>query len=162
MALSLLLVLMARYGGFAQSVQSDSLERNAYEPRENHHNLYFGAKVGLIYFFGLELDYIFKTRDVSRFYLAAAAQSSLIITSANAGGGVFLGRTGIGVGCRYHHLFWFESEDESRIQPGYGPEIIYNKTIGSKYIFNLHAGGVITEGYFFPDVTFGVFLPLYK
>ena len=52
------------------------------------------------------------------------------------------------------------SEAESKIQPGYGPEVVYNKTIGTKYIINLHAGGIITEGSFFPDVSFGVFLPL--
>ena len=73
---------------------------------------------------------------------------------------MFLGKTGIGLGCRYHHLLWFESEKESKIQPGYGPEIVYNKTIGTKYIINLHAGGIVTKGSVFPDVTFGIFIPL--
>jgi hypothetical protein len=123
-------------------------------------NFYVGAKVGLVFLLGLEMNYIMQTHGTNRFYLAVAAQSSLIINSANAGGGIFLGKTGIGVGCRYHHLLWFESEKESKIQPGYGPEIIYNKTIGTKYIINLHAGGIVTKGSFFPDISFGIFLPL--
>ena len=123
-------------------------------------NFYLGAKLGLIYVFGIEANYILQTRDINRMYLAAAIQSSFIVNSINAGGGVFLGRTGVGVGCRYHHLLWFESEKDSKIQPGYGPELVYNKTIGTKYIINLHAGGIITKGSFFPDVSFGVFLPL--
>lgn len=94
--------------------------------------------------------------------MAAAIQTSLVVNSANVGGGVFLGKTGIGIGCRYHHLLWFESESDSKIQPGYGPEVVWNRTIGTKYIINLHAGGIITEGSFFPDISFGVFLPLNK
>jgi len=124
------------------------------------HNFYLGAKVGLVYIIGIETNYIIQSRDVNRVYLAAAIQTSFIVNSINAGGGVFLGKTGVGLGCRYHHLLWFESESDSKIQPGYGPEIVYNKTIGTKYIINLHAGGIITKGSFFPDISFGVFLPL--
>jgi hypothetical protein len=127
---------------------------------QTRHNIYVGAKVGLVYLLGIEMDYILQTRGVNRLYAAAALQSSFIVNSANIGGGVFLGKTGIGIGCRYHHLLWFESEKDSKIQPGYGPEVIYNKTIGTKYIINLHVGSIITEGSFFPDVTFGIFIPL--
>lgn len=132
------------------------------EIKKTNHNFYLGAKVGLVYVFGLELEYIIQTNEINRFYLATAVQSSLIVNSFNAGGGFFLGKTGIGLGCRYHHLLWFENEKESKIQPGYGPEVIWNKTIGTKYIINLHAGGIITEGSFFPDISFGIFLPLNK
>jgi hypothetical protein len=124
------------------------------------HNFYLGAKVGLVYILGIETNYILQTREINRLYLAAAVQSSFIVNSINAGGGIFLGKTGVGLGCRYHHLLWFESEKDSKIQPGYGPELVYNKTIGTKYIINLHAGGIITKGSFFPDISFGVFLPL--
>jgi hypothetical protein len=130
------------------------------EQKSTKGKLYAGAKVGLVYILGLEMSYVLETQNTSRLYLAAALQSSFIINSANAGGGVFLGRSGVAVGCRYHHLLWFESENDSKIQPGYGPEVIYNKTIGTKYIVNLHAGGIITKGSFFPDISFGVFLPL--
>ncbi len=130
--------------------------------KKTKHNFYLGAKVGLVYVLGIELDYIVQTDDINRFYLAAAVQSSVVVNSINAGGGFFLGKTGIGLGCRYHHLLWFESEKDSKIQPGYGPEVIWNKTIGTKYIINLHAGGIITKGAFFPDISFGLFLPLNK
>lgn len=130
------------------------------DSKKANHNFYLGAKVGLVYVFGIELEYIIQTNEINRMYLATSVQSSLIINSFNAGGGFFLGKTGVGMGCRYHHLLWFESEKESKIQPGYGPEVIWNKTIGTKYIVNLHAGGIITEGSFFPDISFGVFLPL--
>lgn len=127
-----------------------------------NHNFYLGGKLGLIFVFGIELNYIIQTHEINRVYFAAAIQSSLIINSANVGGGFFLGKTGVGLGCRYHHLLWFESEKDSKIQPGYGPEVVWNKTIGTKYIINLHAGGIITKGSFFPDISFGVFLPLNK
>ncbi len=130
------------------------------EAKTVSHDFYFGAKVGVIYLVGLELNYILETHEVNRFYLALAVQTSLVVNSANAGGGIFLGKTGLGLGCRYHHLLWFDAEPEHKIQPGYGPEIIYNKTIGTRYIINLHAGGIITKGSFFPDISFGVFLPL--
>lgn len=142
--------------------QNSALETNSDKIHSGRNNFYLGAKVGLVYLFGVELEYIYKTNDINRFYLAAAIQSSVIINSANAGGGFFLGKTGLGLGCRYHHLLWFESEKDSKIQPGYGPEVVYNKTIGTKYIVNLHAGCVISEGYLFPDISFGVFLPLNK
>ena len=126
------------------------------------HNFYLGGKLGLIYLFGIETNYILQKKDINRIYLAAAIQTSLVVNSINGGGGFFLGKTGVGVGCRYHHLLWFESERDSKIQPGYGPELVWNRTIGTKYIINLHAGGIITEGSFFPDISFGVFLPLNK
>lgn len=127
-----------------------------------NHNFFLGGKLGLIFVFGIEMDYIIQTHEINRVYFAAAIQSSLIINSANIGGGFFLGKTGVGLGCRYHHLLWFDIEKDSKIQPGYGPEVVWNKTIGTKYIINLHAGGIITEGSFFPDISFGVFLPLNK
>ena len=133
---------------------------NPEDIKKTNHNFYLRAKVGLVYVFGVELEYIIQTREINRFYLATSIQSSIIVNSFNAGGGFFLGKSGIGLGCRYHHLLWFESEKGSKIQPGYGPEVIWNKTIGTKYIINLHAGGIITKGSFFPDISFGVFLPL--
>lgn len=143
----------------AQAIVENNSETD-YQEQTVKNNFYVGAKVGLVYVLGIEINYILQTHEVNRLYLAAAIQSSFIVNSANAGGGVFLGRSGLGVGCRYHHLLWFESEKDSKIQPGYGPELVYNKTIGTKYIINLHAGGIITEGSFFPDISFGVFLPL--
>ena len=140
--------------------ESDPVNKEKDTEAKSNHNFYLGAKVGLVYILGVETNYIFQTQDINRFYMAAAIQTSFIVNSVNAGGGVFLGRSGIGLGCRYHHLLWFESESDSKIQPGYGPEIVYNKTIGTKYIINLHAGGIITKGSFFPDISFGVFLPL--
>ena len=126
------------------------------------HNFYLGGKLGFVYLFGIETNYIMQSKGVNRIYLAAAIQTSLIVNSVNGGGGFFLGKTGIGLGCRYHHLLWFEGEPESKIQPGYGPEVVWNRTIGTKYIVNLHAGCIVTEGSFFPDISFGVFLPLNK
>jgi hypothetical protein len=137
---------------------TDKIE-NANE-KNTEHNFYVGAKVGFAYVLGVELNYILKTREVNRLYLAAAIQSSFVVNSANAGGGFFIGKSGIGFGCRYHHLLWFESEPKTKIQPGYGPEIVYSKTIGTKYIINLHGGAIITEGIVFPDISFGVFIPL--
>ena len=143
------------------STKTSEQDEGAQEKSKNaNHQFYLGAKVGIAYILGIETNYILQTKYVNRLYLAAAVQSSFIINSVNAGGGIFLGRSGIGIGCRYHHLLWFESEKDSKIQPGYGPELVYNKTIGTKYIINLHAGGIITEGSFFPDISFGVFLPL--
>lgn len=142
-----------------EDIQSSNIQQDK-ESKKANHNFYLGAKVGLVYVFGIELEYIIQTNEINRIYLATSVQSSFIINSFNAGGGFFLGKTGVGLGCRYHHLLWFESEKESKIQPGYGPEVIWNKTIGTKYIVNLHAGGIITEGSFFPDISFGVFLPL--
>jgi hypothetical protein len=144
----------------ADKDNESSISQQVDDSKNTKHNFYLGAKVGLVYIFGIELDYIIQTNDINRIYLATAVQSSLIVNSFNAGGGFFLGKSGVGLGCRYHHLLWFENEKESKIQPGYGPEVIWNKTIGTKYIINLHAGGIITEGSFFPDISFGVFLPL--
>ena len=146
----------------AQDQIENSIPQNEENSQSRSNNFYLGAKVGVIFLLGVELDYVFKTKDISRFYMAVAVQSSVIINSANAGGGVFLGNSGLGLGCRYHHLLWFESEKESTIQPGVGPEVIYNKSIGTKYILNLHAGAIITEGYVFPEISFGVFMPLNK
>lgn len=143
----------------AQTIGETNSETSKQE-KTVRNNFYVGAKVGLVYVLGIEMNYILQTHEVNRLYLAAAIQSSFIVNSANAGGGFFLGKSGLGVGCRYHHLLWFESEKDSKIQPGYGPELVYNKTIGTKYIINLHAGGIITEGSFFPDISFGVFIPL--
>ena len=161
-----LFLLIPTIQGFASgpSLRSNQLTtiESQEEIKKTNHNFYLGAKVGLVYVFGLEMEYILQTKEINRFYLATAVQTSLIVNSFNAGGGFFLGKTGIGLGCRYHHLLWFENEKESKIQPGYGPEVIWNKTIGTKYIINLHAGGIITEGSFFPDISFGIFLPLNK
>ena len=161
-----LFLLIPFFHGFASgpSLRSNQLTtiESQEEIKKTNHNFYLGAKVGLVYVFGLEMEYILQTKEINRFYLATAVQTSLIVNSFNAGGGFFLGKTGIGLGCRYHHLLWFENEKESKIQPGYGPEVIWNKTIGTKYIINLHAGGIITEGSFFPDISFGIFLPLNK
>ena len=151
-------MLMSFGSGIAQDDSSSNNEKQSI--KKVNHNFFLGGKLGVVFIFGIELDYIIQTKGINRVYLATSVQSSLIINSANIGGGFFLGKTGVGLGCRYHHLLWFESEKDSRIQPGYGPEVIWNKTIGTKYIINLHAGGIITEGSFFPDISFGVFLPL--
>ena len=142
--------------------ENENLEKRISDPKNIDHNLYLGAKLGLIYIFGIETNYILQSNEINRIYMAAAIQTSLVVNSVNVGGGFFLGKTGIGLGCRYHHLLWFESEKDSKIQPGYGPEIVWNRTVGTKYIINLHAGGIITKGSFFPDISFGVFLPLNK
>jgi len=144
----------------SSSSQTEQSQEEEEKSQSVKNQFYLGAKVGLVFILGIEANYILQTNNVNRLYLATAIQSSFIINSVNAGGGFFLGRTGIGIGCRYHHLLWFESEKESKIQPGYGPELVYNKTIGTKYIVNLHVGGIITEGSFFPDISFGIFLPL--
>ena len=158
----ILFLLVPLCHGFAQTSINENVPLNEEKIHNTNNRFYLGAKVGLVFVLGIELEYIFQTQEISRIYLAAAFQSSLIISSANAGGGFFLGKTGIGLGCRYHHMLWFESEKESKIQPGYGPEVVYNKTIGTKYIVNLHAGCIITEGSYFPDISFGLFLPLNK
>ncbi len=141
------------------NASSQDIEEKAMDSHGNN-RYYLGAKLGVIYVFGIEFQYIYQTKDVKRFYLASSVQTSLIVNSFNAGGGVFIGKSNVGIGCRYHHLLWFESEKDSKIQPGYGPEMVWSKTIGTKYIVNLHAGGIITKGSFFPDISFGVFLPL--
>ena len=156
------MVFFVLFVSFGNSVAQEATETTSEKQavKKVNHNLFLGAKVGVVYVFGIELDYIIQTKGINRVYLATSVQSSVIINSLNIGGGFFLGKTGVGLGCRYHHLLWFESEKDSRVQPGYGPEVIWNKTIGTKYIINLHAGGIITEGSFFPDISFGVFLPL--
>lgn len=159
-AFALLLIFLSNTIVFAQ--KTDVVNESPPLAKSIDHNFYLGGKLGLIYVFGIETNYILQTQGVNRLYLAGAVQTSFVVNSINAGGGFFLGKTGIGVGCRYHHLLWFESEKDSKIQPGYGPEVVWNKTIGTKYIINLHAGGIITDGAFFPDISFGVFLPLNK
>ncbi len=138
------------------------IEQDKPTDKKINHNFYLGAKLGVVFLIGVELEYILQTKEVNRFYLAASVQSSVIFNSANAGGGIFLGKTGLAVGCRYHHLLWLESEKESNIEPGYGPEVIWTKTVGTKYVINLHAGGIITKNTFFPDISFGLFIPLNK
>ncbi len=159
-----LFLIIPFFHGFASGTSRENnpltTSETAEELKKTNHNYYLGAKVGLVYVFGVELEYILQTNEINRFYLATAVQSSIIVNSFNAGGGFFLGKSGIGLGCRYHHLLWFESEKDSKIQPGYGPEVIWNKTIGTKYIINLHAGGIITKGSFFHYISFCVFLPL--
>lgn len=156
------LLISVSHATNAQEMQTPKQEIEIEIEKPVNHNFFLGGKLGLIYLFGIETNYILQTKGINRIYLAAAIQTSLVVNSANAGGGFFLGKTGIGLGCRYHHLLWFESEKDSKIQPGYGPEVVWNRTIGTKYIINLHAGGIITEGSFFPDISFGVFLPLNK
>lgn len=149
---------------YSQEIGKDTIQNASPKSQKTHpgsgSHWFAGAKVGIVYLFGLELQYNLTTKGVSRMYLAAAVQSSVVVNSANAGGGVFMGKTGLGLGCRYHHLLWFESEADSHIQPGYGPEIIWNKKIGAKNLINLHAGGVVTDGAFFPDISFGLMIPL--
>ncbi|MCG8308619.1 MAG: hypothetical protein MI975_14600 [Cytophagales bacterium] len=160
LAVFIIASLVTYNSGFAQ--ENTTSNEGISDVGNVSHNFYIGGKLGLIYIFGIETNYILKSNDINRVYLAAAIQTSLVVNSINAGGGFFLGKTGVGVGCRYHHLLWFESEKDSKIQPGYGPEVVWNRTIGTKYIINLHAGGIISEGSFFPDISFGVFLPLNK
>lgn len=164
-AFTICLVILNNQALYSQHISQDSAQnqqaKNQHEAHPGSGSHWFaGAKVGLIYLFGLELQYNLTTRGVNRMYMAAAVQSSVVVNSANIGGGVFLGKTGIGLGCRYHHLLWFENKAESKFQPGYGPEIIWNKKIGAKNQINLHAGGIVTEGAFFPDITFGLMIPL--
>jgi len=155
----MLLMFISIKSSFAQNPKSVESELSA---NKVNHNFYLGGKLGLIYVFGVEMNYIIQSQDINRVYFAAAVQTSFVVNSINAGGGFFLGKKGIGIGCRYHHLLWFESEKDSKIQPGYGPEVVWNKTIGTKYIINLHAGAIISKGTIFPDISFGVFLPLNK
>lgn len=146
------------------SLNNSGVNTNEEKPiaKKIEHNFYLGAKVGLVFLIGLELEYILQTKNVNRFYLAASVQTSVIFNSANAGGGIFLGKTGLALGVRYHHLLWLESEKDSNVEPGYGPEVIWTKTVGTKYIINLHAGGIIAKNTFFPDISFGLFIPLNK
>jgi len=159
-AVTLVTSLFSSVESYGQN--SSSFEVKNEVNKKIDHNFYLGGKLGLIYVFGIEMEYIIQSKEINRVYFATAIQTSLVVNSINAGGGFFLGKTGVGIGCRYHHLLWFESEKDSKIQPGYGPEVVWNRTIGTKYIINLHAGGIITEGSFFPDISFGVFLPLNK
>jgi hypothetical protein len=123
---------------------------------------YAGVKVGALFAFGVEMNCIFRHGEVKVAYLAAAAQTSLLLNTLNAGGGVIFGRTGIGLGCRYHHLLWFEKEGNERVQPAVGPEIVWKKGLGSsgRIMANLHAGMVFSKTSLFPDVTIGLMLPL--
>jgi hypothetical protein len=123
---------------------------------------YAGVKVGALFAFGVEMNCIFRHGEVKVAYLAAAAQTSLLLNSLNAGGGVIFGHTGIGLGCRYHHLLWFEKEGNERVQPAVGPEIVWKKGLGSsgRIMANLHAGMVFSKTSLFPDVTIGLMLPL--
>ncbi len=159
------LVILGNQSLYSQHISQDSTQNQQAKNMPEAHpgsgsHWFAGAKVGLIYLFGVELQYNLTTKGVSRMYMAAAVQTSVVVNSANIGGGVFLGKTGLGLGCRYHHLLWFEGEADSKIQPGYGPEIIWNKKIGAKNLVNLHAGGIVTEGAFFPDISFGLMIPL--
>jgi len=164
-ALVCFLVIICNQTFYSQAIAQDSPQKQHEKNQDEAHpgsgsHWFAGAKVGLIYLFGLELQYNLATKGVNRMYLAAAVQSSVVVNSANIGGGIFLGKTSLGLGCRYHQLLWFKGEAESQIQPGYGPEIIWNKKIGEKNLINLHAGGIITEGAFFPDISFGLMIPL--
>ena len=159
---TVMLLLLLFIGCWPAAAQDRPTVESELSAKKVNHNFYLGGKLGLIYVFGIEMNYILQSRDINRFYFAAAAQTSFVVNSINAGGGIFVGKKGIGIGCRYHHLLWFESEKDSKVQPGVGPEVVWNKTIGTKYIINLHAGGIITKGTFFPDISFGVFLPLNK
>ncbi len=164
MIFALLFILSFQVTAAFNSSKKLSSDKQQEEPvtKSIDHNFYLGAKVGLVFLIGLELEYILQTKEVNRFYLAASVQTSVIVNSANVGGGIFLGKTGLAVGCRYHHLLWLESEKDSNVEPGYGPEVIWTKTVGTKYVINLHAGGIIAKNTFFPDISFGLFIPLNK
>ncbi len=141
------------------SVINEVLAKNQ---RRIEHHVLAGAKVGLLFAFGLEINYILSNKRTNILYLAAAAQSSIIWNTVNAGGGFFLGNTGFGVGCRYNHVLWFELENSEKSSPGYEPEIVWYKKVGfnrNMYI-NLHGGAIITKSRVFPDVTIGFMLPL--
>ena len=123
---------------------------------------YAGAKVGALFLFGVEINCIIRNKDHKIGYLAAAAQTSLLLSSLNAGGGIIFGKTGIGIGCRYHHLLWFEKEGNEQIQPAVGPEIVWKNAMGSsqRIMVNLQAGMAISKTSLFPDISIGLFLPL--
>lgn len=130
--------------------------------RRIQHQVLAGAKVGLLFAFGLEFNYILSSKKTNILYIAASAQSSIIWNTVNVGGGFFIGNTGFGVGCRYNHMLWFELEDNEEISPGYAPEIVWYKKVGfnrNMYV-NLHAGAIVTKSRVFPDVTIGFMLPL--
>ena len=65
------------------------------------HNFYLGGKLGLIYVFGIETNYILQSQGVNRLYLAGAVQTSFVVNSINAGGGFFLGKTKSPAGHRF-------------------------------------------------------------
>ncbi len=126
------------------------------------HNLYAGAKVGAIFVVGLELNYILNSKNRQIMYLASSAQSTFVINTVNVGGGIFLGKTNLGVGCRYNRTFRIESEKHSKTGEGWAPEVVWYKAVGpnNKFLVNLHAGTIFTNDGIYPDITFGVFLPL--
>lgn len=145
----------------------DSLDRSEMELTpsriiEKKTPFYAGAKVGALFLFGVEINCIIRNKDHKIGYLAAAAQTSLLLSSLNAGGGIIFGKTGLGIGCRYHHLLWFEKEGNEQIQPAVGPEIVWKKAMGSsqRIMVNLQAGMAISKTSLFPDISIGLFLPL--
>ena len=87
--------------------------------RRIQHHVLAGVKLGALFAFGLEMNYILSSKRTNILYLAASAQSSIIWNMVNVGGGFFVGNTGFGLGCRYNHLLWFELEDkEENVERG--------------------------------------------
>jgi hypothetical protein len=126
------------------------------------HHFLTGVKVGAVFVFGVELDYILKHKGRKLLYIAAAGQTSIVINTINGGGGFFLTRWGLGVGCRYNHVIRLYDENISVGIPGYSPEVVWYKEMGlnRNWYINLRAATIITKEDFWPDISFGIFLPL--
>jgi hypothetical protein len=162
----MMLAFIAALPTYGQTqAQTDTATYYSEDPKVNgiRHRFLAGARIGAVFAFGLEFNYIYKPHNTEIFYLAAAAETSIVLNSVNAGGGIFLGNSGIGLGCRYNYMLWFELEDSERNSPGVAPEIVYYRRLGfrSNIYLNLHAGAVFTrDERVFPDISFGLFLPL--
>lgn len=134
------------------------------DDKKNDHHLLAGAKLGVVFAFGVELNYIWRHYDRKITYLAASAQTSIIINSINGGGGFFLTKWGLGAGFRYHYLIRLYEEGEKVFLQGYAPEIVWYKQMGPQknWYMNLKAGVVLNRDQPWPDISFGIFLPLSK
>lgn len=144
------------------SVQVHDLQQPETKNPEVIHRFLAGAKVGALFAFGLELNYMLKNSRRKILYLGAAAQTSIVLNAVNGGGGVFITNWGLGVGARYNHVFRLYDESISLGIPGYSPEVVWYKEMGPNrnWYINLRAATIITKEDFWPDISFGIFLPL--
>jgi len=141
--------------------QDDPATKNL---KKNHHHLLAGVKLGVVYAFGVEIDYIWRHMDRKMTYLSASGQTSIVLNSINGGGGIFLTRWGLGAGFRYHHLIRIYEEGDNVFLPGYSPEIVWYKEMGPQKNLYIHmkAGVILNRDQKWPDISFGIFLPLSK
>jgi hypothetical protein len=139
-------------------------EPSAQTPKKNRHHLLAGAKLGVVYVFGVELNYIWRHKERKITYLAASGQTSIVLNSINGGGGFFITGWGLGAGFRYHHLIRLYEEGDKVFLPGYAPEIVWYKEMGPQknWYINMKAGIILNRDQKWPDISFGMFLPLSK